>query len=365
MVTLTVKFLEEKLATYDEKGVVSSSVLPNEPQIISGYKALLKDVKTAEQSELNEEQLSRLIATVFHHDLWGFDEVNEKRKTSATARFLYAVRQELAPSDYNIIDVISASQTLSRHGFLSLVNFKVLNQGGGQHAFCIAIGLDDLEKAGLLTGEQGRANVDMLTQGDVQHAEAIAAGLIHLQEVGLLTGEQAQANRKALTQGGSEYAAECIASLLEWLRSLGLLTGEKAQANRDRLTQGGGQYVRVNAIGSALDDLEDADLLVGEQAQENFDALTQGGVQYVEAVARGLQELFNVGLLKGRQDVFDALTRRLADDVGAQRSPAIFAGIMAKLACGDILDEAHFKMLLYENSAEGEEKKRLKTYVVR
>ena len=196
--------------------------------------------------------------------------------------------------------IADALETLYRADLLTAVNRETITHGGGQYAQDIAIALVSLHRTGILNGEYAQANLNAITQGEGQCARGIADALETLYRADLLTPE----NRNAVTQGGGQYARG-IADELIYLNRTGILTGEYAQANRDAITQGGGQYAWI--IARALQTLHEADLLT----PVNHETIAQGRGQYAWDIAIALRSLHRAGLLTGQyaQTNRDAITQ--------------------------------------------------------
>jgi len=150
---------------------------------------------------------------------------------------------------------------LKRAHLLTEDNFNALAAHADPSS--LALALDRLNTAGLLTIENGQANRNAL----VAHADPLSFffALERLNAAGLLTVENGQANRNALVA----HADPSILAYLDYLNAAGLLTGKAGQANFNALVA----HADPSSLASALVHLNAADLLTGENGQANFDAL--------------------------------------------------------------------------------------------
>jgi hypothetical protein len=159
-----------------------------------------------------------------------------------------------------------------------------------QNPYRVAIALDNLNAAGLLTGNDAQNNFNTVLSH--QNPTEVSIALDDLNAAGLLTGNDARANRNAVVAHQNPYS---VASALITLNAAGLLTGNDAQDNRDAVAA----QQDPTVIARALNALNEAGLLRGDQAQANFHNLV---VHTPILLHRSILTRFNVwdGMPAGR-----------------------------------------------------------------
>lgn len=181
--------------------------------------------------------------------------------------------------------------------------------------------------------------------GNYANAGSIHAGLYELNGAGLLVGDAGKANFETLLVEG-QFTPMTVATCLVALNEAGLLSGENAQTNREvikRRASLGLEY--LGDVINAFRELKNAELFSGETpesraiAQANFNAVLQHEEAPL-AVARSLIQLCDAGLLTENEG------QEIRDIVASHQDPTVAAHTILALRERDSTT-GQSKLMLY------------------
>ncbi|MCL9682934.1 hypothetical protein [Legionella maioricensis] len=172
------------------------------------------------------------------------------------------------------------------------------------------------------------------TAGNYANVDSIHAGLYELNGAGLLVGDAGKANFETLLVEG-QFTPMTVATCLVALNEAGLLSGENAQTNRDLIKRRSSLSLEyLGSVINALRELKYAGLFSGETpqskaiAQANFNAVLQHDEAPL-AVARSLIQLSDAGLLTQNEG------QEIRDIVSSHQDPTVAAHTILALQESD------------------------------